>query len=422
MKNQSLITSMEVASSLQPGPNRYDVGIAETRGLFLAVMPTGEKRWTLRKRQFGKGLRVTLGRFPTMDLFGARRRAEEAIVQIESGINPTAVKKENQKVLWSKADEAQKAGRETVKAVAEEWNLVELSQKRTGKAVWLQFNYRVFPAIGSKPIKAVSKKACVDIVNGMFKEGVETQARRVHTMMHRFFNWSVENGYIEINPMTGYKKPGREKKRNRWLSECEIVEVWRASEKDPVFGPIIQLLLLTGVRKAEIVKLRWSEIGIDNVIRLDGSRTKNGEPHSVPLSPLALSVLNRVPRRVPHKGAPDYIFTLSGKPLQGWNSAKRRLDRRIQEARTKQGNTEPMPHWQIHDLRATLATHAERLGVPFEVRKAIRGHVIRTGVDQNYEHHDYTAEVQNALNQWSDTVNKLLDAPSSKLLPLLKFG
>ena len=57
---------------------------------------------------------------------------------------------------------------------------------------------------------------------------------------------------------------------------------------------LIRLLILTGARREEITALKWSEITGD-IIALGSARTKNAEPHTIPLSLPATSLLQRVP-------------------------------------------------------------------------------------------------------------------------------
>jgi integrase len=92
------------------------------------------------------------------------------------------------------------------------------------------------------------------------------------------------------------EKPGSEIKRDRVLSDAELAAVWWAAEKiDWPFGPVFQLLILTGARRQEIGDLRWQEI-VGDKIELSGSRTKVGEAHTIPLSTLALDLIATLPR------------------------------------------------------------------------------------------------------------------------------
>ena len=65
-----------------------------------------------------------------------------------------------------------------------------------------------------------------------------------------------------------------------------------------------------------------------------------------------------------------------------------------------------VPPWRLHDLRRTVATGLQRLGVRFEVTEAVLNHVSgsRTGVAAVYQRHDWKPEKRRALNDWNDHV------------------
>lgn len=69
----------------------------------------------------------------------------------------------------------------------------------------------------------------------------------------------------------------------------------------------------------------------------------------------------------------------------------------------------PVPHWTLHDLRRTLATGLQRLGVRLEVTEAVLNHVSgsRAGIVGVYQRHDYFAEKRQALEAWGDEVLRL---------------
>lgn len=73
---------------------------------------------------------------------------------------------------------------------------------------------------------------------------------------------------------------------------------------------------------------------------------------------------------------------------------------------------DPLPPWRLHDLRRTLATGFQRLGVRFEVTEAVLNHVggSRSGVAAIYQRHDWKAEKREALNAWNDHIVKSLAA------------
>ena len=85
--------------------------------------------------------------------------------------------------------------------------------------------------------------------------------------------------------------------RDRALTGEEIGFIWRASGKlGWPFGPIVQLLLLTGQRRDEVAGMAWPEIGADGLVwTIPKERAKNGSMHVVHLSPEARVVIADVP-------------------------------------------------------------------------------------------------------------------------------
>jgi integrase len=166
------------------------------------------------------------------------------------------------------------------------------------------------------------------------------------------------------------------------------------------------MLILTGARREEIGQLRWSEID-NNTIKLAGSRTKNGEPHNIPLSAAACAVLHNLPRIAES----DFVFTLDGShAVSGWSRAKVDLD-----------DLAAIAPWRTHDLRRTAATGLQKLSTPLQVTEAILGHVAgsRGGVVGIYQRYTYDKERRTALEAWGAHVMALVEGQKpGKVLPM----
>jgi integrase len=226
-----------------------------------------------------------------------------------------------------------------------------------------------------RKIADITKRDAIELLDRIVDAGKITQACRVHTHLRRLFKWCVERDILPASPMASVRKPGEEVSRERTLDDDELACVWRGAGGYP-YGPVVKLLALTGARREEIGRLRWDEI-VGNEIHLSGERTKNGEPHIIPLSKPALAVIESVP----HIAGAGFVFTVSGnKPLNGWGKAKERLD--------KAAGISP---WRIHDIRRTVATGLQKLKVPLTVTEAVLGHTAgsRGGIVSVYQRHDY---------------------------------
>jgi len=105
-----------------------------------------------------------------------------------------------------------------------------------------------------------------------------------------------------------------------------------------------------------------------------------------------------------------FLFSTTGTTCSsGHSRAKARLDRAIAKLAAAEGVAPPEP-WRLHDLRRTLATGLQRLGVRFEVTEAVLNHVSgsRGGVAGIYQRHDWADEKRAAVEAWARHVEGLL--------------
>jgi integrase len=170
----------------------------------------------------------------------------------------------------------------------------------------------------------------------------------------------------------------------------------------------VRLLIATGQRREEIGGLHWQELDRgEREMRLSGDRTKNGEPTIIPLNDLAMSELDKVAgsAKWPIRGR---VFpTATGAAFTAYHKGKTKLDKLI----SKDGGSSMLP-WRLHDLRRTLATGFQRLGVRFEVTEAVLNHVggSRSGVAGIYQRHDWKPEKRTALAMWNDHLTSAIEA------------
>jgi integrase len=164
----------------------------------------------------------------------------------------------------------------------------------------------------------------------------------------------------------------------------EIAEIWHAaSEAASPCGTIIRLLILTGQRRGEVAGMTWSELSEDLAIwTLPGERTKNGTAHTVPLSAPARDLLRALlPDHENKRRANGGLLCRAqwALPLQDGRRPSA-LDKAIRDTCAKGTaitGTSParLVPWNEHDLRRTVATGLQRVGVRLEVTEAVLNHV-----------------------------------------------
>ena len=184
--------------------------------------------------------------------------------------------------------------------------------------------------------------------------------REMSCLRHLFAEASLEeNGLIPINPFENNKSL-REKETqetNDWTPE-EVNRLIAACPKH--LANIVTVAVHTGMRKSEVLGLRWDEIGTDGFIHLSPQRTKNSKGRVIPIDADVKTVLNKIRLNNKH---PEMVFTYAGRPL-------RYIDKTFKKAIRKAG----IPLYRFHDLRHTYATIQRKRGTRLSVLRDLLGH------------------------------------------------
>jgi integrase len=177
-------------------------------------------------------------------------------------------------------------------------------------------------------------------------------------------------------------------------------------------------MLLTAQREGEVAGMRWSEIDPEAEIwTLPGARTKNGKPHIVHLSVLALEIIGAVP----HIEGQDLLFSRTGAtPASGFSRAKRRLDALL----SADGDGTRIAPWTLQDLRRSATTGMARLGIAPHVVDRVLNHQAGTirGVAAVYNRFEYLAERKAALEAWGRFVQNLSQPSRANVVSLRPAG
>lgn len=357
-------------------------------GLALRVSYGGGKSFVFFYRIGGKLRRMTLGTYPAISLAEAREAWRAARAEAKAGRDPSTSKDRKGPAI-------------DFRTVAEEWVRRDQSKNRTLGEVERVLKRDLLPAWGHRRVDDIGRRDVLDLVDAIVDRGSHVMARRVQGYVHRFFRWAIGRGIVQINPAADLPKPGSLVKRDRALNDRELILAWRAAAAtDWPFGPIVQLLILTGARREEIGGLQWAEVG-ETELSLAGDRTKNREAHLIPLSTEARAVLDRVPMIAGSQ------FLFGDKRSSGkWDHAKKGLD-----ASMAQLAGEDLPHWRLHDLRRTVATGLQKLGVNLQTIEAVLCHTSgsRSGIVGVYQRHSFDAEKAAALQVWGAHVTALVE-------------
>ncbi|MFO1209586.1 MAG: tyrosine-type recombinase/integrase [Amaricoccus sp.] len=383
------LTELAVQKVRPPATGRVEVRDSLAPGLVLRVTANGVKTWSVIYKVPGEGgvaptgrllkgpqRRVTLGTWPAMSLSAARDAAVGTMRAAANGTDPRRVR--------------QHSGSSSVAAVA--GSMVE--QAKTSVSSWANMErvlkLHVTPTLGHRPIGDVTWADIRVLLDGLMAGGKAGTAREVRKHLSRLFSYAADRGLVAAHPMAGRRATDLQREEaGRALSLVEArATFWAASGLGYPFGPLFQLLLLTGARRSEWGEASWSEVQGSSLV-IPRSRFKSRRDHVVPLGVAAMLVLATVPR-----WTGPYVFSTDGgkTPVSGWSRAKRRMD-----------EASGVPDFRIHDLRVTVATSLAERGIPREVVEAVLGHA-QPGLVQTYTKHQFLDERRAALMLWEDAL------------------
>lgn len=442
-----------------------DSGRSGVAGLALRVSPGGKKAWTFRYRTGGgKQRRISLGEYPKVGLAQARIKARAALTARDEGEDPALQRKAAREVQ-------REAETNTVRAVWKRY----LADARLGRHRRTRSprpkrdsslaydetyaNTYVLPEIGDRPVGSITAKDIDDLTLALLETGKPSRARGSYVVIRQLMSYCRFKGLIEANPIDQTVPPEAAKRRKRILDDEEFSLIWRALECKSRGEPIAELLAedqsepamargtalalmflaVTLQRRSEVAGLMLDEIKSveenDAHWLLPGERTKNYQDHVVPLSALALSLIERalfVSGELAKVAKVAISASGQGDP---WRKHWRKLAKSRPLFPSPEDPTQPMtgdaltrsmarlvdalgiqPKARPHDFRRTGSTRmTERLGIQrFTVSKVLNHTLDRSGaaeVTQVYDLYDYLPEKRAALNAWADELVRLKTRP-----------
>ena len=351
-------------------------------GLALRVSAKGVKAWTLHFTEpTGKRARITLGRYPSTSLANARALALEAKSAVADGRDPRGVGNEM-----------------TVNDLAASYIQKHTANLRSADEIKRRIYRNLVPVIGNVKLSELHRRDATRVVDAVTKRNAPGEAMKCFEDLRTMLRWAVSRGDLDHNPIEGMRRPPGSKPRERVLSNDEIRTLWnslpQALARNPEHQRVIKLCLVTGQRVGKVVGMTQSELDRKHKVwKLPGSRTKNGHPHTVPLSPLAIELIGN--------GGSEQVF-----PNETCDPSLA-VSRIIYRAQNRFG----IPHWTVHDLRRTALTGMAELGVAPIVLGHIANHRTTTKAGMTlsvYVQHAYEKEKREALELWADRLQGII--------------
>ncbi len=367
------MSSTHITKALLSSPPAIPAGKAKlrifdnrTRGLIAEVRKSCTTFYFRYRDGRGRGKEVKIGRYGDVTLEQARRRAEQLRAETSLGADPVA-------------DAEKKRAVPTLTEFMEDRYLPYSKDRHRSHATVAVFCRRIGEAMGRKPLDEVNQADVAAFRRRLVgmklsNASVNRDLATLRAMFNLARRWQVLDG---PNPAAA---PGMlaETSRDVYLSAQQTQALVRALDMEPDqnAASAIMLLILTGARKAEVLKARWENVDIDRCL-LTVPRSKSGKTRHIPLSALAIEVLARQQQRSrPSEGSFVFPGRVEGRALEDLRGPWRRA----KKAAGLQPNT------RIHDLRHSFASALANQGVPLNEIGVILGHS-QLATTARYAHH-----------------------------------
>ncbi|MGF6872406.1 tyrosine-type recombinase/integrase [Paraburkholderia sp. MM5477-R1] len=379
------LTESEIRA-LEPRATRYCV--ADGNGLVIEVMTTGTKVWRFRYTLNGKRQPLaTIGDYRMISLRVARAKAQKYAALVAQGISPVATARRD-RGAESKADVLREAA-ELYLATALAGKSDEY-RRTTRRAL----DKDVLPAIGNKPIGAVTADDVVAICERIKSRGSPKMALHTRNVVKRLYAYLIARQLATSNPaeVVPARSIATFDSRTRVLSGAEIGVMLRTIDTSNIRRPLklaLHLLVLTMARKADLVESTWAEFDLDDALwTIPAARLNAREDRVVRLPRQAVALLRELQR-----GRTSETFVFPSVRGDDRPIAKSTLNQAVKALGLH------VEHFVLHDFRRTASSHLRDM----EQQTAAGGDIAKR------EATDEAAWQGRMLQSWADFVDSQME-------------
>lgn len=388
-----MLTELAI-KALKPKAIRYYVG--DNRGLWLEVFPTGRMAWRYRYRLNGRQEKIALGKYPQMTLKAARQKRDEMALMVSQGQSPAAEKQLAKRAL---------AKTTTFREFAERYYEEIIVRERKDPIQLRRYlNKELIPAFGSKALGEISAGDIQTVVFRKRDHGFPAAAAQVRNLVKRIFDYAVVCQVVPSNPAlaTPTRFITRARPRTRALSPDEISVYLKTVYRSNIrrqFKLALHIILLTLVRKSELLFARWEHVDFSAAEwHIPQENSKTGQPHVVYMSQQVKVLFEELKAL-----AGDSELVLPGRSSLKRPFAKNALNKALE------GVNFPIEPFTIHDLRRTGSTRLHEMGFSSDVIEKALNHTIG-GVRGVYNRAEYAEQRREMLQEWADYLDGLIEA------------
>lgn len=348
MSNKSFKFTDKNVKDIKPTDKREYYHDTIVKDLLLQVTPNGAKTFYLYKKINGRPVRYKLGK-TDIGVKYARNEALKYRMLVNNGENPQETRKNIRN-----EDSVEKIYK---KYMLEHRLKLAKSTYDSYKRIW---DIHLKKYFGSKKVSEVS----IESVRRFHRRLSATPyvANKSVVLLKAMYNYVIKEGYYKgDNPATSVVM-NKEEPRIRYLERHELERFFEVINDIPesISKYAILMMLFTGARKGNVLRMKWSEIDLDAKI-WKIPKTKTDKNVTIALADSAVELLNQLKSKNPES---EFVFpsaeSKSGHLFDAkrvWSTIKKRTG---------------LNDLRQHDLRHTLATYMVSVGTnPYIIQRAL---------------------------------------------------
>jgi integrase len=365
-------------------------------GLYLEVRGQDSKSWIYRYTLRGEERWHGLGSARDVTLAAARKKRDKARVQVREGLDLVAERK--------RVKAAQKLGSGvTFRQAAESY----IKAQQDGEA-WSSHKHAAqwtatlasyaYPFIGDLSVNAIERADIIRVLEPIWISKTET-ARRVRGRIETIFDWCIARGERTVNEnpasrgplIKGLPRQPRSQGHHEALPYSQVAAfMLDLRGRGGMAALALEFAILTAARTGEVLGAKWTEIDTDRAVwSIPAGRMKGRREHRVPLSLVALAVLERARRA--GEGS-EFVFPNTGRGQPLSNMAMLKMMERMGK-----------PELTTHGFRSTFRDWAaEQTAFPSEVAEAALAHAIGDKTEAAYRRGDLFEKRRRLMDAWAE--------------------
>lgn len=374
-----------------------EYNLADGRGLFLRIRPSGSKMWLFNySAPFTKKRKnISLGLYPDVSLADARTQAASYRELLAAKQDPKAYREQQQLIKQGIANN-------TFERIVYQW--FEVKETKVTKAysedIIRSFKLHVFPGLGQFPLEEITAPLAIKVIKPIAAKGSLETVRRLCQRINEVMTYAVNTGLLKSNPLAGISEAFQApiKKNMPALKPAQLPQLMASLNKASIkltTRCLIEWQLHTMVRPSEAAGARWEEIDFEaRLWNIPAARMKKPRPHTVPLSPQAMALLETMK---PISESREHIFPADRNPGKHINEQTANM------ALKRMGYQGQLV---AHGLRSIASTTLNEQGFDPDVIEAALAHVDKDEVRRAYNRTDYLEKRKVTMAWWSEHIEQ----------------